>query len=583
MTDQQAMNVLVIEGDQKYRAQLVEFLVKAFPDATVEEYDPAEKGRPDINFDWTRYDVLILDYRVGEKDTGLDWLRHYKRTSRDFPATILLTSVGNEDLAVRALRYGAHDYLRKQKLNGKKLAESVADAFNVRAKESDNEMSLTINASRFSKSFFYGQFDFAFEEIKKGEKRAVALIKTDGYEALLKSLGVLAMDDVEKYMASSALKVFDTGKYRSRATRFTDSSIAILIGGYADAADLKKYLGAFCDHVQETPPVVNDSPLPLTVSIGAATLAEGAADVHALLGQAEKAANDAAKEDGNSFVLVSKEAVESNLMDTMARARVFDAKSAIRENRIQAMFRPFTGVSEHSDSLHVAELFEIKPRFVSVQGEYISADRILAQQADDTLGRVIDRWMLRECLRRLLDEDIEPDSTPGFIVELSKGSCDDANLVRWVKELIKHQKTRDRQFNGVFLAVPTDVFMNRLKPISTLFEELKKQHGFRFVLKGVEDAAVCSLCFKQFKFDLVEFAPAVVAQITGSEKGEVDVAKLVQFARDNEVLSIVGDIGSTSDLHAVISVDIDLVYGDFIGAEQEEVEAAIGIETVSLD
>jgi len=51
------------------------------------------------------------------------------------------------------------------------------------------------------------------------------------------------MDDIEKYMATTALDALNLGQYRSRATRFTDSSIAILVGDYEDETDLERALG----------------------------------------------------------------------------------------------------------------------------------------------------------------------------------------------------------------------------------------------------------------------------------------------------------------------------------------------------
>lgn len=577
------MKVLVIEDDQDYRNLLVRFLNKAFPKATVREYDPGKEGRPGRDFDWSEYDVLLLDYRLGEKDTGLDWLRFYKRASRNFPATILLTAVGSEDLAVRALRYGAHDYLRKQKLNGKKLAESVADAFNMRERESKNESSLTINASRFSKSFFYGQFDLAFQEVEKGKKRAMVLIKTNGYEALLKSLGVLAMDEIEKYMATNALEVFNVGDYRSRATRFMDAYIAILVGDYRDDADLERLMTKLSDHVQKSPPVVNDSPIPIAVVIGAVPILSGVPNVQGILEKAERLVSEAPEIEGNSVLVYKAKSGDRELGDTSERARVFDAKAAFKENRIQAMFRPLTGVSEESSNLEVSELFQINPHFVTRSGEYLRAEKVLTEQADDTLGRVIDRWKIRECVSRILNFSSEAGNAPGFLIELGKGSCSDVNLVRWISELIKHHKKGKRLFRELCLCIPAPIFMTHMKPIATLLGHLQKQHGFRAAIGGVDDPALCQLCFKQFAFDLVVLAPTVVEQIIEKKaKDGIDVEKLVEFVHDKNALTVAGEVQNANDLHGVISAGIDFVYGDFIGPEQEEIEAAIGIESVSL-
>ncbi|MSP97329.1 MAG: response regulator [Betaproteobacteria bacterium] len=44
---------------------------------------------------------------------GLEWLRDFK-TRSDCPPVIFLTGAGNEVIAVRAMKYGAADYLRKR-------------------------------------------------------------------------------------------------------------------------------------------------------------------------------------------------------------------------------------------------------------------------------------------------------------------------------------------------------------------------------------------------------------------------------------------------------------------------------------
>lgn len=582
MSFQTPMNILIIEDDQEFRDLVVRFLEKAFPNANVEEYDPGGKGPPGPDFDWSHFDVLLLDYRLGERETGLDWLRRYKHESKAFPATILLTAVGSEELAVRALRNGAHDYLRKQSLSGKKLTESVADALNMRAREAEIENSLTINASRFSKSYFYGQFDHALAEAAEGKERALVLIKTDGYEALLKSLGVLAMDEIERFMAASALDVFDSGRYRPRATRFTDSSIAILVGDYGTKTDLERALNKFCDYLRKHPPLVNDSEIPVNVSIGAVPILADDAGVQGVLEKTETTVSEAARIPGNSIVLHTPETDKRPGEDTSERARVFNAKAALRENRVQAMFRPLMGVSEKSGKWQSSEFFQVHARFVTQSGNHLVAEQVLAEQPNDTLGRIMDRWKIRECVGRLLVADLGVENSPGFLIELGEGSCSDINLAHWITKLIKHHRKQDRPFPELCFSVPAPMFIAQVKPIATLLAHLKIQHQCRSALSRIDDVSLCRMCFDQYPFDLISLGSSVVGQITGRRPGDADVEKLIGVSHGEGALIIAGDIRNTNDLHAVISAGIDFVFGDFIGVEQEEIEAAIGIEAVSL-
>ena len=98
-----------------------------WPDAVLEMYDP-ECGIPDTAFDWSRYDLLILDYDLGLKgENGLTWLSTLIRR-KDFPPTIMLTSYATEKLARQSTRSGADEFLDKGTLNAELFYNAVVFA-----------------------------------------------------------------------------------------------------------------------------------------------------------------------------------------------------------------------------------------------------------------------------------------------------------------------------------------------------------------------------------------------------------------------------------------------------------------------
>ena len=66
--------ILIIDDSEE-----VEFLVRfcahvTWPDAVLEMYDP-RCGIPDRAFNWSRYQLLLMDYDLGiDGDNGLNWL-----------------------------------------------------------------------------------------------------------------------------------------------------------------------------------------------------------------------------------------------------------------------------------------------------------------------------------------------------------------------------------------------------------------------------------------------------------------------------------------------------------------------------
>jgi len=115
-------------------------LAFACPEAKVEHYDPAEKGRPAADFGLAAFDLVFLDYRLGQED-GLEWLREFK-SKPGCPPTVMITGQGNEAVAVRAMKLGAADYLVKQRISGEVIARVVHEAMEARKEQAGSTVHL---------------------------------------------------------------------------------------------------------------------------------------------------------------------------------------------------------------------------------------------------------------------------------------------------------------------------------------------------------------------------------------------------------------------------------------------------------
>ena len=133
--------VIIVDDSREYMAILRRMLAGTFPEIEITEYDPDQKGKPDPRFDWSIYDVVLIDHDLGGKETGLEWLHEFRRLPR-FPPAILMTTQGNEYLAARAIKLGAFDYIKKQDITTARIGHMLAAAVDESRPHADPDVTL---------------------------------------------------------------------------------------------------------------------------------------------------------------------------------------------------------------------------------------------------------------------------------------------------------------------------------------------------------------------------------------------------------------------------------------------------------
>ncbi len=125
------MKIIIVDDSREFMTLTRRLIAKGLPEVEVTEYDPEQQGAPGPDFDWSIYDVLILDYQLGTQETGLDWLVRYRQT-KGFPPTILMTAVGDEYVAAKAIKFGAAEIIRKEDITTARLLELIREVIRER-------------------------------------------------------------------------------------------------------------------------------------------------------------------------------------------------------------------------------------------------------------------------------------------------------------------------------------------------------------------------------------------------------------------------------------------------------------------
>jgi DNA-binding NarL/FixJ family response regulator len=120
------MRILLIDDDEIVLELLQCYLEEELPEAEVTPYPALERGRPSPDFDWSAYDILLLDYHLGHGETGVAWLHAFGSTP-GFPRTILITNVDDPYIVSSVIQVGAQGYINKADLTPERLAETIHD------------------------------------------------------------------------------------------------------------------------------------------------------------------------------------------------------------------------------------------------------------------------------------------------------------------------------------------------------------------------------------------------------------------------------------------------------------------------
>ena len=126
------LNILVIDDDETDRMTVERLLRKEGVEAVIHEAPDCSSGIEKMKSN--EMDCALIDYRLPGTN-GVEVLEKLREVNRNNIPMILLTGMGGERLVAEVMKKGASDYLPKDGLSGKILAQSIRNAIQVRSFE----------------------------------------------------------------------------------------------------------------------------------------------------------------------------------------------------------------------------------------------------------------------------------------------------------------------------------------------------------------------------------------------------------------------------------------------------------------
>jgi diguanylate cyclase (GGDEF)-like protein len=252
------------------------------------------------------HDVYLLDYRLGE-ETGLDLLKEIGERQRNVPV-ILLTGSQDDELDFSALEAGAADFLVKGEITAPLLDRSIRYAI----KHAQLTDALRDQAMRDGLTGLVNRREMdriLRQEVSRYERHATSfallMVDIDHFKDVNDKHGHLIGDGVLKWIAQ---QLQETVRPEDTVARYGGEEMAI-IAAHADAETANAIARRVQQRIKANRPTIDGGTgvqvvVPITVSIGVATLPQNALLGESLIAAADEALYEA-KHSGRDCTVVS--------------------------------------------------------------------------------------------------------------------------------------------------------------------------------------------------------------------------------------------------------------------------------------
>lgn len=593
-------SVLVIDDDETFHLLLKAFFAKLFPKAQVDFYNSLQRGAPPADFAWVKYDLLIMDYDLGNGQNGLDWLRNYKKGSQ-FPATIMLTAHGNEELAVDAMRFGAQDYINKSKLSLDRLSQAVHNALDKREKQAQLSSTMNLQSKIFNRVHFYKKIKDVIDRQAKDKHAFLLQIQINQCKEIYEKNGLLLADSYIAKVTDAIAELLTAKKLAFNIVRMGDAILTCLIHDGQDDEIGKQIARDICEYFKQPLQVSEKLTVKSSVSIGIVAVKEAQGqDIDTLLMEADRACQSAAEEKGSAFHLYAddqsaapmvaftpgvtspstQEAPKAQPAASVAASAPGMTSPSAREapkpppitpaahvkpsvnlaeiiklNNIQPYYQPYIALSEIAGTFK-ASYFQMQLNLVDKDGQIFNAQTLKDMKITSGSPGTLDLWITRHALARLLDIDKNKnDRKCGLFIRLFEESLSDDKLYSWMQDLIKKAGNPGIASTLVFELHPPE-FMIHKKIVMRFINQMRDTWGISFALFDVVNTSVLDTCVKQGGFEFIKF--------TMDEKNIETIEKLSTHAREAGVLTVIENIGNAQELNTAIKLKFDYGQGNFI-------------------
>lgn len=555
------LNVLIVEDSEDDTILLTRHLQKG-------GYDPAVTRVTNSDaiahaLESRSWDIVISDHNIPGLSSAAV-LELVQESGIDVPFIIVSGSIG-EDIAVQAMKTGAHDYIMKDNLARlvpaieRELREAEHRKAHKKAQAVIQHLayhdSLTGLTNRHE---FERRISHLLTDVNHLEQQNVLLyIDLDQFKIINDTCGHVAGDELLKQLATVLGQPIRSDDTLARLGG--DEFGVLLLNCQTEQAEA--IAGKILDAIKDYKFVWEGKTFSLGASIGLVQF-NGLLykDMSSILSAADMSCY-AAKDLGRNRVHVYDQNEVSMLKRQGEMQWVSRINEALEAERFTLYWQKIIPLQSKSSNYHLEFLI----RMLGEQGELIYPGAFIPAAERYNLASQIDHWVIKQAFHTLASMQREANPPALIFINLSGSSLSDDTLFRFIRKQIKHTGITP---SSVCFEITETAAISNLGAAVAFIEEIRHE-GFKFAL---DDFGAGLSSFSYLKTIPVDFLKVDGGFIRDMLDDPMDAAIVESINRIGRVagLKTIAEFVETSEiLHRLVEMGFDYAQGYVIHVPEE--------------
>lgn len=390
-----------------------------------------------------------------------------------------------------------------------------------------------------------------------GERGPCALFQLtlDNFASVKQRVGVIGADQLIADVAGVLQNVAADEDALARL----DGATYALLTPTADAAALEALATRMREAIRDHACDIGGTPISVTATIGIARIDGDTTDPNDILSRAERALAEASEKgpDVHRIYEPRKGELSQKQIDQQWVNRI---KDMLKSDRLALLYQPIVSLTGDSTAR-----YEVLLRVIDDDGNAIEDPELLAAAARTGMSKGIDRWVVLNALKVLV-EQLKSDDNTVFFLPLSAHAFDDPGLFRWIHERLKSHKLPK---GATVFQVDATAAATRIKQAGA-FAVAAHKIGCGMALSGFGHGTDPFQLTRHVATDYLRINEEFMHELNDNTQNQEAIRQITTQAREANLQTICADVEDAATLSILWGLGVDMIQGEFLqGAGRE--------------